>query len=52
MQLNVLVSWQTSKGGRNASLLYEVPKKGGDQEPEVHYNEEWSAGDSGQLPNL
>jgi hypothetical protein len=29
-----------------------MPKKGGNQEPEVHYNEEWQAGYSGQLPNL
>jgi len=52
MGLNVLVSCQISKGGCNASILYEVPEEGRDQEPKVDNNEEWAPSNSGQLPKL
>jgi len=52
MGLNVLVSGQISKGGCNASILYEVPEEGRDQEPKVDNNEEWAPSNSGQLPKL
>jgi hypothetical protein len=52
MGLNVLISGQISKGGCNASILYEVPEEGGHQEPKGNNNEEWAPSNSGQLPKL
>ena len=36
----------------HASVLYEVPHEGGDQEPEVDQDEERQARDSGRLPEV
>jgi hypothetical protein len=36
----------------NASLLYEVPKKGGDQGPQGHQDEERSAGYTGRMSRM
>ena len=42
----------TERGSTNASILYEVPKKGGYQGPEVNHDEEWPAGHSGRVPEM
>ena len=40
------------KGGSNASVLYEVPRQEGDQEPQEHRHEEQETGNRGRLPDL
>jgi len=39
-------------GGRNASILYEVPDQEGNERCQEHHHEEWEASDPGCVSQL